>query len=60
MVMTNALAKEAASAAPFFELDLMQRAPDEIMSASNLVAICSVPRHVLRDPLNGRAVGILQ
>jgi ferric hydroxamate transport system ATP-binding protein len=39
---------------------LMQGAPGEIMTGTNLEAIYGVPMNVLRDPASGRVVGVPQ
>jgi ferric hydroxamate transport system ATP-binding protein len=37
---------------------LMQHAPAELLTEANLEAIYGLPMHVLRDPANGRTVGV--
>lgn len=37
---------------------LMQHAPADLLTEANLEAIYGVPMHVLRDPINGRAVSV--
>jgi iron complex transport system ATP-binding protein len=37
---------------------LMQHTPADLLTEANLEAIYGVPMHVLRDPINGRAVSV--